>query len=194
MRAGRRLRARLQMPDALVETLLHSRDGRPCRWWRVRAGDARAKAEAQRRKEGVDGSSRSEGFLTRALQNGLFCCLIWVLARGSRVRNGYRFGVRRRRPWSPLPASVRESQLTRAATSFTQRRHRRRSRSDGGLGDAPSFGAEERVAQRIAYIRHPTVVGRLFTKRTPGSARVGGCQGSSRRTSPPPTERPWLVT
>jgi len=40
-------------------------------------------------KEGVDGSSPSEGFDIKSLQIGIWCCLRWRTIKASRVRNGY---------------------------------------------------------------------------------------------------------
>ena len=43
-------------------------------------------------KEGVDGSSPSEGFYIKSLQIGMYGCLYWHAVMTSRVRNGYTFG------------------------------------------------------------------------------------------------------
>jgi hypothetical protein len=40
-------------------------------------------------KEGVDGSSPSEGFHRKYLQIRMFCSLVWRALKSSRVRNGY---------------------------------------------------------------------------------------------------------
>ena len=42
-------------------------------------------------KEGVDGSSPSEGFDIKSLQIGMSSCLCWRALTASRVRNGYTF-------------------------------------------------------------------------------------------------------
>src|SRR6266487_3607837 len=44
-------------------------------------------------KEGVDGSSPSEGFCTKVLQIGILCCLRWRGLHASRVRDGYILGL-----------------------------------------------------------------------------------------------------
>ena len=56
---------------------------------RASGGHHAAKTRALHGKEGVDGSSPSEGFDIKSLQIGIWCCLRWRTIKASRVRNGY---------------------------------------------------------------------------------------------------------